>query len=193
MRQERQFLFASRASSWISRWMTQDMVGRSFLRTAGLANGSAVSSTVSVIGQQMPAAAAPRFFRSIDQWTAVNLRNLVAVACEFLTEEGAKRLEVIHDRTRRLTMNEQSRRGIYRRVVRSAAARRSESRCPPGPLWQRGLLRSTHRRLCWAAFSVGKQPQEIILQGLVTNSSDLLEQRIIPAKALRKPAREFTN
>ena len=53
---------------------------------AGLANGSAASSTVNASGQAMPAATAgPRFFRS-----AACLRCLVAaVACEFLTTQQA--------------------------------------------------------------------------------------------------------
>ena len=69
--------------------MTQDMIGGRFLLTgeASSANGSAVSSMVSVLGQALRAAtAAPRLFRFIERWTSENLRYLVeAVKCEHLT------------------------------------------------------------------------------------------------------------
>ena len=53
-------------------WIARGMVGGRFLLAgeAGLANGSAGSSTLSALGQALRAATAvPRFFRLIEQWT----------------------------------------------------------------------------------------------------------------------------
>ena len=78
-------LISSHCDGALAVSMTQDMIGGRFLLVgeAGLANSSAVLSTVGTAGQAQRAATA-------EQWTSVFLRHLVvAVTCEFLTIQQA--------------------------------------------------------------------------------------------------------
>jgi len=73
-------------------FLTQDMIGGRFLLAGegGMVDGSSTGS-IGALGQALRAAtAAPRFFRSFEQWVAVYLRYMpAAVACKHMSLEAA--------------------------------------------------------------------------------------------------------